>query len=148
MHPNHARLDELFHADPFAAGAGIELVDWGGGWSRVRHRPRPEQRNFLGGLHGAAMFASGDVALAVASNSWGRIALALTVDTHFLAAPDLDGELVTEARERARTRATASYTIEVSAAQRPVASLHAMVYRRNAWHFGEDAWSDDWRGEH
>ena len=99
-------------------------------------------------VHGGAIFSVGDVAFSVASNSWGRRAVALTVDTHFLAAPVLDRPVVAEATERSRTRRTASYQIELTTDAAPVASLHAMVYRLPTWFFGEEAWPGGWLEEH
>lgn len=148
QHPNRDRLDELFRDDPYAAGLGIELADWGGGWSRVTYTATADHHNFGGIAHGGSMFSVGDVAFSVASNSWGRRAVALTVDTHFLAAPRPGAPLAAEARERSRTRRTASYQIEVTSDGRPYASLHAMVYRLDTWFFGEEAWPHEWRARH
>lgn len=147
-HPNYDRLDELFRGDRYAAGLGAELLDWGGGWSRVRYVPIEDHHNFGGIVHGGAVFSVGDVAFSIASNSWGRRAVALAIDTHFLAAPTLGRSIEAEARERSRTRRTASYQIELTDGQHPVASLHAMVYRLPAWFFAEDDWPEDWRATH
>lgn len=149
QHPNYDRLDELFRADRYASGLGAELIDWGGGWARVAWTPDAGHRNFGELVHGGAVFSLGDVAFSVASNSWGRRAVALSIDTHFLAAPELGVSIVADARERARSRRTASYQIELATSDgAPVASLHAMVYRLSGWFFGEDAWPDDWRAAH
>lgn len=147
-HPNYERLDELFRGDRYAAGMGVEILDWGGGWSRVRYAPTDEHHNFGGIVHGGAVFSVGDVAFSIASNSWGRRAVALTIDTHFLAAPVIGQPIVAEANERSRTRRTASYQIELTHDDGPVASLHAMVYRLPKWFFGEDAWPEDWLRTH
>lgn len=147
-HPNRERLDALFRDDRYAATLGIELDDWGGGWSRVRYTAVADHHNFGDIAHGGSVFSVGDVAFSIASNSWGRRAVALTIDTHFLAAPTVGTALVAEATERARTRRTASYQIEVRDGERPVASLHAMVYRLDDWFFGEEAWPEAWRRSH
>lgn len=144
-HPNHPALDELFRGDGFARVLGAELDDWGGGWARVRWTPRDEHVNFGGVVHGGAVFGLGDYAFAVASNSWGRVAVALTVDVQFLRGVRPGVALTAEARERSRSRRTGAYLIEVSDPDRLVASLHAMVYRIDGWHLGEGAWDDGWR---
>lgn len=147
-HPNRERLDALFRSDAYGTGLGAELVDWGGGRAEVAWTPQRDHVNFTGVVHGGAIFSAGDVAFAVASNSWGRVAVALTVDAHFLAAPD-PGEVVTaRGTERSRTRRTASYLIEIEQGGRAVGSLHAMVYRLDRWHFGAHAWPDEWRAAH
>jgi len=136
---------ELFRGDRFAASIGATLEDWGPGWSRVRWTPGPEHTNFAGSVHGGALFTFGDVAFAVACNSWGPQAVALSVDAHFLAAVEPGTELVATGTERSRTRRTGSYHLDVHAGDRQVASLHAMAYRSSVWHLGEDAWPDAWR---
>lgn len=148
-HPNRDRLDALFRSDAYAGALGAELVSWSGGAAEVRFVPTVGHHNFGGVTHGGAVFSVGDVAFSVASNSWGRRAVALTIDTHFLAAPEVGVPLVARAEERSRTRRTASYQIEVGDPDgRPVASLHAMVYRLHGWFFGEDAWPEAWREAH
>lgn len=144
-HPNHPALDELFRGDRYASGLGAELEDWGGGWARVAWTPGDAQLNFGGVVHGGAVFGLGDYAFAVASNSWGRVAVALTVDVQFLRGAHPDVPLTGEARERSRSRRTGAYLIEVSDPDRLVASLHAMVYRIDAWHLGADTWDEAWR---
>lgn len=140
-------MDALFRGDAFAGALGLELTDWGCGWADVAYVPTPAHDNFMGMLHGAAMFAVGDVAFSVACNSWGRQAVALSVDVQFLTAPPADTGLLAQARERSRTHRTAAYLIEVLADDRLVASLHAMALRRSGWHLGEDAWTPAWRAE-
>lgn len=144
-HPNRAAMDTLFRGDAFAGRAGLELADWGCGWADVAFVPTAQHHNFMGLVHGAAIFAAGDVAFSVACNSWGRHAVALSVDVQFLAAPPAATGLVAQARERSRTRRTGAYLIEVVADDELVASLHAMAHRRSVWHLGEDAWSAEWR---
>lgn len=56
-----------------------------------------------------------------------------------------------DARERSRTRRTASYLIEVAPESDPaalVASFQAMAYRTDRWHLGPRDWSAEWKAEH
>lgn len=147
-HPNRGAMDTMFRGDAFAGRAGLELADWGCGWADVAFVPTAAHHNFMGLVHGAAIFAAGDVAFSVACNSWGRQAVALSVEVQFLAAPPAGAGLVAQARERSRTRRTGAYLIDVVADDQLVASLHAMAHRRSAWHLGEDAWPDQWRAQH
>lgn len=148
--PNGDRLDRLFRADPYMTDLGMDLVSWAGGTATVRWTPGDHHRNFAGTVHGGALFSLADAAFAVASNSWGRICVALTVEIHYLDAPDVGVELEAVARERSRGRRSASHLIEVrpTGADELVASFHAMVHRTGRWHLGEDAWPDDWRAAH
>jgi acyl-CoA thioesterase len=147
-HPNRERLDALFRSDAYMRALGMRLEDWGRGWARVGYTPVEEHRNFSALVHGGAVFSLGDAAFAVASNSWGRLAVALSIEVHYLAVPAVGAALRGEAIERSRTRRTASYLIEVAGEDGLIASLHAMVYRTGRWHLGEDAWPDDWRAAH
>jgi acyl-CoA thioesterase len=143
---NHEQLDALFREDRYAGTLGIDLEDWGGGWSRVRYRVDERHLNFTGGLHGGAIFSVADGAFSVASNSWGRIAVALSMEVHYLASPPVGTALVASAREQARTNRTASYPIEIrDDDEKLIASIHALVYRTSRWHLGEEAWSEAWR---
>lgn len=148
QHPNRGAMDAMFRDDAFAGRLGLELADWGCGWADVAFVPTEHHRNFMSLIHGGAIFAAGDVAFSVACNSWGRHAVALSVDVQFLSAPPARTGLVAQARERSRTRRTGAYLIEVLAEDTLVASLHAMAHRRSVWHLGEDAWPEDWRAAH
>lgn len=145
---NHAALHALFAADGYAARLGAVLTAWGGGWSRVELSVDDSHANFAGWLHGGAVFGAGDAAFAVASNSWGRLSVALSVDVQFLSTAATGDLLVAEARERHRTTRTGAYLIEVVQAGRLVGSLHALAHRTDSWLLGEDAWSDAWRASH
>jgi acyl-CoA thioesterase len=149
--PARDRLDAHFRADPYLAELGAELVSWSGGHAVVRWVPGERHENFAGFVHGGALFSLADLAFSYASNSWGRIAVASTVEIQFLAAPTVGAALVAEGRERVRRGRSGSYLIEVRAEDDPdnlVASFHAMVHRTRRWHFGEDAWPADWRDRH
>ncbi|MGH3441239.1 MAG: PaaI family thioesterase [Nitriliruptorales bacterium] len=146
--PNTARLDALFRGDEYMGMIGAELVEWEGGRAVVRWTPRPEHCNFAGTVHGGAIFSLADAAFSIASNSWGRVCVALTVEIHYLRAPSLDVPLVAVGTERSRGRRSASYLIEVRPEADPselTASFHAMVHRTGGWHFGDAAWPEDWR---
>lgn len=141
----------MFRRDSLAALLGVELVEWDGGRARLRWTPGDDHRNFVGGVHGGALFSLADAALAVASNSWGRVCVALTVEAQFLAPVPPGVVLVAEARERSRTRRTASYLIEVTPEDDPsalVATFQAMAYRTDRWHLGAGEWSPEWKASH
>jgi len=148
---NRARLDALFRRDSLARLLGVELVEWTGGRARLRWVAGDDHRNFVGGVHGGALFSLADAALAVASNSWGRICVALSVEAQFLAPAPKGTPLVAEARERSRSQRTAGYLIEVTTEADPtglLASFQAMAFRTDRWHLGPGAWDDEWRATH
>ncbi len=117
--------------DAFARLLGIELLEIGPGFSRVRLQLGPQLLNGLGMPHGGAIFTLADFAFAAAGNSHGQAAVALSMDIHFLRSPRPDAALLAEAVEVRRGRRTALYRITVTdESSEPVAELHGMAYRR------------------
>jgi acyl-CoA thioesterase len=144
--PNRERLDALFRADPYLAKAGADLVSWGPGRASVRWTPDGPRD---GPVRAGEIFTAADLALSVAGNSWGRFAVAQTVQIHYLSGAEPGEPLIAKAVERARSRRTASYLIEVrDEDNRLVASAHAMGYRTSKWLLGEDVWPEGWRAAH
>jgi uncharacterized protein (TIGR00369 family) len=145
-----ARLEAIFRGDAYVKGIGAELVDWGGGHATFRLRPEARHTNFVGTIHGGALFSLADAAIGVASNSWGRLSVLLSAEAQFLSAAREGDVLVSRATERSRTRRTASFAIDVvSEADGTLrAALQAMCFRTERWHLGEDAWPEEWRARY
>lgn len=139
----------MFQSDAYLSELGAKLVEWDGGRAVFRLTPENSHLNFVGSVHGGALFSLADSALGVASNSWGRVCLALTVDIQFLSAP-VNEALLATAVERSRTRRTAAYGIDVISEDDGAlrATFQAMVFRTGRWHLGEDAWPEEWRASH
>ena len=146
---NRAALEAVFQSDAYLNDLGAKLVEWDGGRAVFRLAPEPRHLNFVGSVHGGALFSLADAALGVASNSWGRACVALTIETQFLSAPVGD-VLFATAVERSRTRRTAAYAIDVISEDDGAlrATFSAMVFRTGRWHLGEDAWPEEWRATH
>jgi uncharacterized protein (TIGR00369 family) len=144
---NRARLEAVFRGDAYVNGVGAELVEWDGGRATFRLRPESRHTNFVGTVHGGALVSLADSAIGVASNSWGRVCVLLTVEAQFLSAAPVGDVLVARAEERSRTRRTAAFAIDVvSETDRTLrATFQAMCFRTERWHLGADAWPDDWR---
>jgi acyl-CoA thioesterase len=147
---NHDRLDAVFRADPYLSRLGVDLDHWHGGNAVVRWTPGPGDCNFVGSVHGGALFSLADAALGVASNSWGRICVALSIEAQFLLAVQAGEPLVATAIERSRTRRTAAYGIEVVSDGDGTlrAAFQALAFRTGRWHLGAEAWPEDWRADH
>lgn len=117
--------------DQFARSLGIELLELRPGYSRVGMTIAPHMVNGLGMPHGGVIFALGDFAFAAAGNSHGEIAVALSMDIHFLHASVPGAYLVAEAVEIRKGRRTALYRITISDEQGSlIADLHGMAYRK------------------
>jgi uncharacterized protein (TIGR00369 family) len=147
---NRARLEEIFRSDAYVKGLDAELVEWDGGSATFRLRPESGHTNFVGTIHGGALFSLADAAIGVASNSWGRVSVLLTCESQFLSAPPVGDVLLARAVERSRTGRTAAFAIDVvsEADQTLRAAFTAMCFRTGRWHLGEDAWPEDWRARY
>ncbi len=116
--------------EPFARKFGLKLVELGEGRSRVEMRLTPDMGNLFGMAHGGALFALIDEAFETASNSHGRMAVALNMNVTYVAAPAPGSLLAAEARELNRTHRTAVYEIRVEdTGRRLIAACQALVYR-------------------
>ena len=118
--------------DLFARHLGIELLELRPGYSRVALNLAPHMVNGLGMPHGAVIFALADFAFSIAGNSHGKVAVALSMDVHFLNSPAPNTRLEGEAVEVRCGRRTALYRMTVTDAENKlVAELHGMAYRKD-----------------
>jgi acyl-CoA thioesterase len=88
--------------------------------------------NFYGMTHGGVIFGLADIAFAAAGNSHGQVAVALSMDIHYVNPSKAGDHLVAEAKEINRSAGTALYEITVTEtnSQKIIAKLHAMAYRK------------------
>jgi len=118
--------------DEFARFLGIELVELKPGRCRASLALAPHMVNGLKLPHGAVIFALADVAFAAACNSYGRTAVALSMDIHFLASPSPNARLTAEATEVRRGGRTGLYRMTVTnEEQQLIAELHGMAYLKH-----------------
>lgn len=105
---------ELVKNDRIARVFGITLEGYGEGWAKTSMTVREEALNAYDAAHGAALYALSDVAFAVACNSHGQKAVALSVTIHYRR-PVIKGKhLFAEAREESRGKTTALYRLKVT----------------------------------
>lgn len=118
-------------ADPFARWLGIRLTEVRPGYARAALSIEARHTNALGALHGGVVIALADVVHAAASNSHGRIAIAVEVHAELLATAAVGEELVCVGTELSCTRRTAVYRLEVHAGAVHVATCLGRVVRRD-----------------
>ncbi|MFH1625278.1 MAG: hotdog fold thioesterase [Pseudomonadota bacterium] len=117
--------------DPYAKFLGIELIEIGEGYSKLRMQLESHLYNFIGTAHGGAIFSLADHAFAAASNSHGTLAVALNMNITFISAPPEGSVLVAEAKEASLTPRTALYRIDVSTEDNQLIALcQGIVYRK------------------
>jgi acyl-CoA thioesterase len=111
---------------------GLELEELGPGRAKVGMTCRPDMANILGMVHGSAVFALMDEAFQAAVNAHGTVAVALTMNLTFHAAPRIGERLTAQTRELHAGRRTATYFIEVTDSKGGlVASCQALAYRKD-----------------
>ncbi len=119
-------------SEPYARLLGLELVRVEDGYALVRMPFTEAHRNIYGRCHGGALFSLIDEAFQFASNSSGKIEIALNVSVSYMKAPN-DGDILqAEARLVNRTRRVSHFLIEVrNAAGDLIASCQATAWRRD-----------------
>ncbi|MDX1594029.1 MAG: hydroxyphenylacetyl-CoA thioesterase PaaI [Gammaproteobacteria bacterium] len=100
-------------ADRFARELGIRLVSVGPGRCEVAMPVVETMHNGVGTTHGGATFTLADFAFAVAANSHGRAAVALSTQMSYPAASRAGDTLTAVASEEALGGRTALYRVEV-----------------------------------
>jgi len=122
---------KIFKADRYAALTGVEILDAGKGYCRACLKIEDKHMNAANVVQGGAIFTLADLAFAVASNSRGRLALAINVNISFLKAAS-KGMLYAIAREVAEPGKLGAYDVLVTDDNNHIiARFNGMVYRKN-----------------
>jgi len=116
--------------DPFAKQLGIRLLSVGEGTATAEVKVNEHMLNMHGTAHGAIIFALADVVFAVASNSYGRTAVALSMNIGFMAASFAGERLRATAIEEKKNHRTSWYRIKVENEKEVIAILDALAYRK------------------
>lgn len=118
--------------DRFARSLGIELETVSPGFCRAALTVTQEMLNSVGLTHGGVTFSLADFAFAVASNSQGKVALALAAQINYPAASRVGDRLTATAREQSINRRTGIYSVEVRNNEGGLTGLfNGTVYRRS-----------------
>lgn len=125
------QICEKLKNDPFAQFLGIKLIEVGEGSAVAEVVVKGNLLNAHGTTHGGVIFSLADVVFAVASNSYGKTSVALSMNIGFLAASWEGSRLRATAVEEKRNNRTAWYRIRVESEVEVVAILDALVYRKN-----------------
>lgn len=113
----------------FAEHLGFEVLEQGPGRARLRARLGAEHLNLHGTVHGGLLYTLADEAFALASNSHGTPAVALSVHMEYFRALR-EGEVVeASAREEHLGRRVATYRVELRRQEELVALFTGTVYR-------------------
>ena len=125
-------LKRFFDGDRYAKLSGIKLVKVSPGAATAQMRIRSCHLNALGIVQGGAIFTLADFAFAAASNTHGRIAVAINVSITYMKAAS-SGILVAEASELSVNPNLGSYTVNVTDRSGVlIAVFQGLVYRKSA----------------
>src|SRR5699024_10122662 len=116
--------------DAFSRWLGIGILKIEPGYAKIKMAVRPEMVNGFGIIHGGVTHSFSDSALAFASNSYGRIAVALETNISYHKPVHKRDELTAETEELSLGRTTGVYDISVTNQRDDkVATFRGTVFR-------------------
>ena len=123
-------LAKMLSADGFSAWLGVKVEGLKPGEVTCKMTIRREMLNGFGTAHGGVAYSLADSALAFASNSYGRISVALDTSMSYPTAVHEGDELTAVAKEIKRTDKVGFYEVEIkNQAQVVVGIFRGTVYR-------------------
>ena len=123
-------LKRYFEKDRFARYVGIELIEISAGRATAVLKIKEYHLNAVDMIQGGVLFALADLAFAAASNSHGKIAVAVNNSISYIKAAEGD-ILYAEAREISKDRKLATYSVEIKdKTEKTVALMHGLAYRK------------------
>ena len=124
-------LEKRFLEEPYASIFGIRIVELEAGRALLKMKTSEKMNNLFGTTHGAAIFSLVDAAFALAANSHGTVAVALSVNMNYLSVPLAGESLQAEGREVNRSRKISACQITVTGEDgRLIATCQALAYRK------------------
>lgn len=122
--------------DAFSQWLGIKVIDIKPGYTKLEMAVREEMVNGFNVTHGGIAFSLADSALAFASNSYGRIALALENNISFMKKVMTGDRLTATTEELSIGRRIGVYNITViNQKNEQIALFRGTVFRTQEFHF-------------
>jgi acyl-CoA thioesterase len=123
-------IEKFIANDQLARHLGIEMMDFSEGKASAKMEITSHHLNSAGILHGGATFALADSVFAVASNSYGTLAVAINASVSFFKAVR-SGVIFAEAEEVSINAKLATYLIKVHDEKGDaIALFQGTVYRK------------------
>ena len=128
------KIKTYFQKDRFAASAGIEILEIKKGFCKAKLEIEDKHLNAANVVQGGAIFTLADFAFAVASNSQGRLALAINANISFLKGKST-GTLFATATELSDPRRIGAYDVLITdEKEETIARFNGLVYRKDEPH--------------
>ncbi|AKO92611.1 PaaI family thioesterase [Priestia filamentosa] len=121
----------LMEQEPFAQFLGMKLIHMGEGTATAELDIKDHMLNAHGTVHGAIIFSLADYVFAAASNSYGKTSVGLSTNVNFMAPGNVGMRLIAKAVEEKRNNRTGWYKIRVESDGELLATMDALVYRKN-----------------
>ena len=130
----------MMSKDAFSQWLGIEVLEARPRGSTVRMRVRSEMVNGFGVAHGGIVFSLADSALAFASNTHGRVTLAVENSISYPAPINVGDVLTAVAVEESGANRLAFYRVTVTNERDAIVALFkGTVYKTSQEHFPDMA---------
>lgn len=128
---NYTQIRTFLENEPYAKFLGMKLTDLGPGTATAELVPTDDMLNSHNTVHGAVLFSLADYVFAAASNSYGKTAVGVTTTMNFMSASFQGEKIIATATEDKKNHRLAWYNIEISNGKELIATMQAMVYRKN-----------------
>jgi len=113
----------------FSKNIGIELLEVHWGYAKAKLKITEFHLNQAGVAHGGAIFTLADFAFAVASNSFGKVSLAINTSISFIHAGKLGDELIAEAKLVDESNRLGTYEVIITNGEKKIAFFTGTVYK-------------------
>ncbi len=124
-------IGDKFMDEPYAKLFKMDLVELDCGSAQVKMDISRDMANLFGVAHGGAVFSLMDAAFELAANSYGTVAVALSMSVNYISPAPVGKTFFAKAREISRSSRISTYELTVHDGDgRLVASCQAMAYRK------------------
>ena len=122
--------------DAFSRWLGIEILDVNPGKVKIQMEVRPEMNNGFSITHGGIAYSLADSALAFASNSHGRVAVALETNISYTKKVQSGDTLTAEAEQLSLGNRMGVYNVTITNQEdENIAEFRGTVFRTKEQHF-------------
>ncbi len=129
-------VDKMMADDAFSQWLGIDVMDIKPGFVKLQMKVRDEMVNGFKVSHGGIAFSLADSALAFASNSYGRVAVAMENNISFMKKVVAGNTLTAQTEELSIGRRIGVYNIRIANQdEQQVALFRGTVFRTQDYHF-------------
>lgn len=128
MTDQQAQARVLFKQDRFAAHLGIELIEAGEGRAVLEMEIQRHHLNFMGAVHGGAIFSLADMAFGLASNTEQTMRVGIDAHIAYVNRVDAGDRLRATACKFAENRRTAVYQVAITCNDDAIATFTGTAY--------------------